>query len=168
MSELTLEQALVLLDEAREQHAATLNRLYEIFNIDDSDGEVRAKWALLEAGKVVKERDALAAHVEALRRELQACQNVLHMLAHDGQVTPAYANDAKKVLAATPAQCLAQVRADAVSSLSLDCYDAGYLNDFRGGNVGWWQDYIRSELASAHDFYQSQVQQYADSIRQEK
>jgi len=71
-----------------------------------------------EIEKLKAERDALAAQVEALRRELQACQNVLHMLAHDGQVTPAYANDAKKVLAATPAQCLAQVRADAVEKFA--------------------------------------------------
>ena len=36
-----------------------------------------------------------------------------------------------------------------------DCYDAGLLNDFGGGNVEWWQDYIRAELARAHDFYAS-------------
>lgn len=58
--------------------------------------------AELELEKVKADRDALSAHIEALRRELQACQNVLHMLAHDGQVTPAYAYDAKKVLAETP------------------------------------------------------------------
>lgn len=45
------------------------------------------------------------------------------------------------------------VPADAV----LDCYDAGLLNDFGGGNVEWWQDYIRAELGRAHDFYQSQI-----------
>ena len=39
----------------------------------------------------------------------------------------------------------------------LDQYDAGLLNDFGGGNVEWWQDYIRAELGRAHDFYQSQV-----------
>jgi len=39
----------------------------------------------------------------------------------------------------------------------LDCYDAGILNDFGGGNVEWWQDYIRAELGNAHDFYQSQI-----------
>ena len=37
-----------------------------------------------------------------------------------------------------------------------DCYDAGLLGDFGGGNVEWWQDYIRAELARAHDFYASQ------------
>lgn len=40
---------------------------------------------------------------------------------------------------------------------SLDYYDAGLLNDYGGGNVEWWQDYIRSVLGAAHDFYQSQV-----------
>lgn len=39
----------------------------------------------------------------------------------------------------------------------LDCYDAGILNDFGGGNVEWWQDYLRAELGNAHDFYQSQI-----------
>ena len=39
----------------------------------------------------------------------------------------------------------------------LDPYDAGLLNDFGGGNVEWWQDYIRAELGHAHDFYQSQI-----------
>ena len=40
---------------------------------------------------------------------------------------------------------------------NLDCYDAGLLSDYGGGNVSWWQDYIRSELGRAHEFYQSQV-----------
>lgn len=35
----------------------------------------------------------------------------------------------------------------------LDTYDAGLLNDFGGGDVGWWHDYIRAELGRAHDFY---------------
>lgn len=39
----------------------------------------------------------------------------------------------------------------------LEPYDAGLLNDFGGGNVEWWQDYIRAELGRAHDFYQSQI-----------
>lgn len=39
----------------------------------------------------------------------------------------------------------------------LDAYDAGLLGDYGGGNVEWWQDYIRSELGRAHEFYQSQV-----------
>lgn len=38
---------------------------------------------------------------------------------------------------------------------SIPCYDAGLLNDYGGGDVDWWQDYIRAELGRAHDFYQS-------------
>lgn len=38
----------------------------------------------------------------------------------------------------------------------MDCYDAGLLNGFGGGNVEWWQDYIRAELGRADDFYQLQ------------
>lgn len=43
------------------------------------------------------------------------------------------------------------------ADVMLDRYDAGILNDFGGGNVEWWQDYIRAELGHAHDFYQSQI-----------
>jgi hypothetical protein len=39
----------------------------------------------------------------------------------------------------------------------LEEYDAGALNDFGGGNVGWWQDYIRSELGRAYEFYCGQL-----------
>lgn len=46
--------------------------------------------------------------------------------------------------------------ADVTNMVELDAYDAGHLNDYGGGNVGWWHDYIRSELDRAHDFYQSQ------------
>lgn len=42
--------------------------------------------------------------------------------------------------------------------IELEEYDAGLLNDFGGGDVEWWQDYIRAELSRAHDFYQSQAE----------
>lgn len=41
--------------------------------------------------------------------------------------------------------------------ITLDAYDEGLLADYGGGDVGWWQDYIRAALGRAHDFYQSQV-----------
>jgi len=44
-----------------------------------------------------------------------------------------------------------------MSEPDLEAYDAGLLNDYGGGNVEWWQDYIRAELARAHDFYASQI-----------
>jgi hypothetical protein len=36
-------------------------------------------------------------------------------------------------------------------------YDAGLLNDFGGGDVGWWQDYLRAEIGRANDFWREQV-----------
>ncbi len=42
-------------------------------------------------------------------------------------------------------------------TMTLDYYDAGLLNNYGGGNVDWWFDYIREELGRAHAFYQSQV-----------
>lgn len=36
-------------------------------------------------------------------------------------------------------------------------FDAGLLNDFGGGNVGWWHDYIRSLLGEADQFYREQM-----------
>lgn len=36
-------------------------------------------------------------------------------------------------------------------------YDAGLLNDFGGGNVGWWQDYLRAEIGRANDHWRQQV-----------
>lgn len=45
-------------------------------------------------------------------------------------------------------------------SNELHTYDAGLLSDFGGGNVEWWQDYIRAELGRAHDFYEAQIASY--------
>lgn len=51
----------------------------------------------------------------------------------------------------------AQPQPQPVQQLELTEYDAGLLNDFGGGNVEWWQDYIRAELGRAFEHYQSQV-----------
>lgn len=48
----------------------------------------------------------------------------------------------------------------------LEAYDAGLLNDFGGGNVGWWQDYIRAELERAHDHYTDQHDALIARIRE--
>jgi hypothetical protein len=46
-----------------------------------------------------------------------------------------------------------------ISSLSdeLSDYDAGLLNDWGGGNVSWWQDYLRAEIGRANDFWRAQL-----------
>lgn len=38
----------------------------------------------------------------------------------------------------------------------MDTYDARLLNDYGGGDVGWWQDYLRAELGRAEEFYRDQ------------
>ena len=45
----------------------------------------------------------------------------------------------------------------AAQPLELDAYDAGLLSGFGGGDVDWWQDYLRAELGRAHEHYQAQV-----------
>lgn len=54
-------------------------------------------------------------------------------------------------------QNLEMVNTPAPSVPELEEYDAGALNDFGGGNVGWWQDYIRAELGRAYEFYCGQL-----------
>jgi len=32
-------------------------------------------------------------------------------------------------------------------------YDAGLLSDYGGGNVEWWQDYLRAEIDRANEYH---------------
>jgi hypothetical protein len=32
-------------------------------------------------------------------------------------------------------------------------YDAGLLNDYGGGNIEWWQDYLRAEIGRANEYW---------------
>jgi hypothetical protein len=32
-------------------------------------------------------------------------------------------------------------------------YDAGILDDFGGGDVAWWQDYLRAEIGRANEYW---------------
>jgi len=43
-------------------------------------------------------------------------------------------------------------------------YDAGLLCDGGGGDVDWWQHYVRAELDRAHEFYCEQSGIAADEI----
>jgi hypothetical protein len=40
-------------------------------------------------------------------------------------------------------------------------YDAGLLNDFGGGNVEWWQDYLRAEIGRANEFWRDAIDSIA-------
>jgi chromosome segregation ATPase len=43
----------------------------------------------------------------------------------------------------------------AVAARTLPDYDAGLLNDFGGGDAGWWQDYIRAEIGRANEYWRA-------------
>ncbi len=47
-------------------------------------------------------------------------------------------------------------------------YDAGILNDYGGGNVEWWQDYIRTELGRANDYWQDEVTRLQTELEKER
>jgi hypothetical protein len=34
-------------------------------------------------------------------------------------------------------------------------YDAGLLSDYGGGNVEWWQDYLRAEIERCNDHWEA-------------
>lgn len=36
-------------------------------------------------------------------------------------------------------------------------YDSGLLSGYGGGDVAWWQDYIRAEIGRANDHWQAYV-----------
>jgi hypothetical protein len=41
-------------------------------------------------------------------------------------------------------------------------YDAGLMNDYGGGNVEWWHDYIRSEIGRCNDYWRSIIESYKE------
>ena len=47
-------------------------------------------------------------------------------------------------------------------------YDPGLLNDYGGGNVSWWFDYIRYEIERCNDFWRSQVESLTADAEAEK
>ena len=67
-----------------------------------------------------------------------------------------YCCDAEELIRALPA-----VQPDAVAIreavLNDADYDAGLLNDFGGGNVNWWQDYLRAEIGRANEYWRALI-----------
>ena len=47
-------------------------------------------------------------------------------------------------------------------------YDPGILNDFGGGNIGWWQDYLRPEIERCNEHWREQTSKAELSIRAEE
>ncbi|MDT8895678.1 hypothetical protein RSO41_13555 [Halomonas sp. I1] len=97
------------------------------------------------------ERDALAAHQADLVRELTSCQAVLHSLAHSGEVTSAYADDAKAVLTRTKDISLARRDAELILWLA-DGLEAAEAPSAESGDM--WDasqcaDWIREQADTA-------------------
>lgn len=95
--------------------------------------------------EVVDERNSLAAYQAELIRELTACQSVLHNLAHDGQVTPAYANEAKAVLKRAPKASLKALCAEQQQQGCLRVSE-----ELRNGHIDWkkFGDHPREQAAN--------------------
>lgn len=123
----------------------------------------------VEYGALIAERDAALSQNAELVAKVDAYRATLEYFVSEefewNDPRDSMIDDIHNLLDLPPPQCLRDVKAEAVQSVNLDAYDAGHLNDFGGGNVGWWQDYMRSELGAAHDFYQSQIDQYAEKAR---
>lgn len=99
---------------------------------------------------------AMAAEIARLtaeRDEARALVAILLAILHGeegmGNVTPAEA-------AAALSRRDAAMRNEGRRVVALEAdYDAGYLNDFGGGDVSWWQDYLRAEIARANEHWRS-------------
>ena len=46
-----------------------------------------------------------------------------------------------------------------------DDYDSGYLNDYGGGNVSWWQDYLRAEIERCNTYWRVQAENSIDPLQ---
>ena len=40
----------------------------------------------------------------------------------------------------------------------IENYSSGIINDYGGGNVGWWQDYIRSEVERCNEYWRDFIE----------
>ena len=89
----------------------------------------------------------------------KVCEDVMTLTHFNDETMQAAADCARAIRALLTTESQPDERKESPSAepVALDYYDAGYLNDYGGGNVGWWQDYIRAELGRAHSFYQSQI-----------
>jgi len=44
-------------------------------------------------------------------------------------------------------------------------YDAGLLSDYGGGNVEWWQDYLRAEIERCNDHWEADYAALETKVR---
>ncbi|GAB0151792.1 hypothetical protein [Marinobacterium sp. BA1] len=112
--------------------------------------------ALQAKAEAEQERDQLIAYQAELVRELTSCQSVLHMLAHAGEVTPVYADDAKAVLKRKSEHSLAQHDAEVIEQFAreLGVFDPEYDD----------QEYIEVPRYTIKD-YANQLRQQANEVQ---
>jgi hypothetical protein len=41
-------------------------------------------------------------------------------------------------------------------------YDPGYINDYGGGDTGYWMDYVRSEINSCNAYWRSLLESHTE------
>ena len=41
-------------------------------------------------------------------------------------------------------------------------YDTGIINDYGGGNVDWWMDYIRAEIGRCNEYWREYIEGLRD------
>ena len=47
----------------------------------------------------------------------------------------------------------------------MERYDCGLINDYGGGDVQWWQDYIRAEIERCNDHWEAQLKEKDEEIQ---
>lgn len=65
--------------------------------------------------------------------------------------------DGKLIIEKARSLALESSQAEKDKGEDIEDYDAGLLNDYGGGNVGWWQDYIRNVLAACNEHWRNAV-----------
>ena len=154
MSELTLEQALILLDESRQHNAAMLNRLYESLGIDSSDGEIRFKWAMIAIGDVKSERDAALAQNAELVAQVGRMQTFIRMSADKWKNTPE--------LEPTFLNLLRVANQQPEEALREICAEAGRAGFVAGYGKCWRESYGTKPNTDSVDEY---ADSYADRVK---
>jgi hypothetical protein len=78
---------------------------------------------------------------------------------------PAEAFEIARLESALAAMTAERDAARAALKLAESDYDSGLLNDWGGGDVYWWQNYIRSEVARCNDHWRRIVDQLPEACK---
>ena len=138
----TIEHLALLANSAREDFAQDWHDAEETGERPDLE-PITVEMSVEFAESVIDEIAALQARVaelEAERDELEGAR-ILNRTA----------------IRLLQVQRVATLEALLSEAESIPDYDAGLLNDWGGGNVEWWQDYLRAEIAKSNDHWRACV-----------